>query len=783
MSRSKSLAESCGNVIPHHPHANHHLFSDHYLGTRLPLRPEWRALAAEAEAVRGSIRELLAAYTPSANEAQTEDGLIKPVLRLLGHTFEIQAPLATPDGVKKPDYVLYRDEAAQVANRGQKLTDTLLAGRAIAVADAKYWDRPLDVALRGRGAGGTSGPGGTSGIGGGGAGAAEGSGAGGSSGGDPFTNRNPSYQIAFYMQHSGVDWGILTNGRLWRLYHRDSAHKLDRFYEVDLPALVADEDGEAFLYFYAFFRRAAFEAGPLALAAILAASADYARGVSDTLKRQVFDALRHVAQGFLDHPPNGLAVEGRAPDAVALRVIYESSLRVLYRLLFLLYAEAGGLLPLRENAMYRDFYSLAAIKEAVRGDLDAGRRLLPATATLWQRLRALFEIIDAGSVELGVPPYNGGLFAAKAQPFLELNAVGDAHLQRAIDKLARVDGQFVDYRDLAVRHLGTIYEGLLEFHLALLDAPEFVDGLRWSVALVDDKGERKATGSYYTPDYIVKFMVDQTVGPALAAAVAEADRRSGASAGTAVGAGAGADGLPAPSVTPAMERARIDAVLNLNLLDPAMGSGHFPSLHAFTLACRSLAVQDEGSVGEKSPHPRRPHPHPRRHRRPRDRHHRRGAGAVCPARAGAAADRGGPGRAGAAVEPEADGVVGARLPGLPRGGAACAQARDPAARAGCVGCVAGRAGRGARGAHARDRAAGDRAEPARVRALRPDGGGSADRGGEHEVSVWGGLRGELVGKRSPGVAAERLFIKIAHDCRAALDRPGAKALGYIYKAP
>ena len=71
------------------------------------------------------------------------------------------------------------------------------------MGDAKYWDRPLDVSLK-------------------------------SMGGDPFTNKNPSYQISFYMQHSGLDWGILTNGRLWRLYQKDTAHKLDRFYEVNL---------------------------------------------------------------------------------------------------------------------------------------------------------------------------------------------------------------------------------------------------------------------------------------------------------------------------------------------------------------------------------------------------------------------------------------------------------------------------------------------------------------------------------------------------------------------
>jgi hypothetical protein len=80
------------------------------------------------------------------------------------------------------------------------------------------------------------------------------------------------------VQHSGVTWGILTNGRLWRLVHKDSAHKLDRYYEVDLPSLLArDELGgdapHAFLYSSAFFRRAAFDPGPLSLDTLLVALA------------------------------------------------------------------------------------------------------------------------------------------------------------------------------------------------------------------------------------------------------------------------------------------------------------------------------------------------------------------------------------------------------------------------------------------------------------------------------------------------------------------------------
>jgi hypothetical protein len=176
------------------------------------------------------------------------------------------------------------------------------------------------------------------------------------------------------MQHSGLDWGILTNGRLWRLYQRDTAHKLDRFYEVNLPELLRAGDVKNFLYFYAFFRRQTFEPGDLSIEAIRLASADYARGVGDSLKAQVYEALRHVAQGFLDYRPNTLQ-----PDPDTLKAIYDHVLIVLYRLLFILYTEARDLLPVRENVGYRESYSLESIKKAIQKNLTARKCQRPRT--------------------------------------------------------------------------------------------------------------------------------------------------------------------------------------------------------------------------------------------------------------------------------------------------------------------------------------------------------------------------------------------------------------------
>ncbi len=258
-------------------HANSQLFSDHYLDDILPQHPDWQALTGNAEPIMAAIAAIFKKYKPSETEkeAQTEERFVRPVLRALGHTFEVQPSLATPGRPQTPDYIFYRNADALEANKGKMLNEANLQAKAYAVGDAKRWNLSLDVAVKAEG-----------------------------KDRDLLTNKNPSYQIAFYIQHSGLEWGILTNGKLWRLYHKSTAHKLDSFYEVDLPALLASRDVEKFLYFYAFFRREAFEDHPLSVTKIFQESIDYAQGVGSSLKKQVYEALRHVAQGFLDYAPN-----------------------------------------------------------------------------------------------------------------------------------------------------------------------------------------------------------------------------------------------------------------------------------------------------------------------------------------------------------------------------------------------------------------------------------------------------------------------------------------------
>ncbi len=573
-------------TLPLEKHRNHYLFSDYYLNTLLPRQSSWREADAEAAQALEALHQLhadkRALLRPALSESALEDEWIRPILDLLDHTYHVGASLPSPEGTRTPDYALFPDEATRRAALPHLGTADFF-GAALAVADAKRWDRSLDRRLTG-------------------------------GAGDAFSNANPSYQIDYYLRITGRDWGLLTNGRLWRLYHRESSFRLDSYYEVDLINLLRQGQVEDFKYFYLFFRRAAF---PEFLDRVLQESREYAQGVSEDLKERVYEALRLLAEGFLRYP-------GTSLTPVDLKEIHDNALILLYRLLFIFYAESRRLLPL-ENRSYAGLYSLKAIKEAIADRLGRRMTYLPRRATIWDNLKALFHIINEGSGELGVPAYNGRLFDPTKYPFLEDQAIGDAYIVQALDLLARAQGpqglDFVDYRDLEIRHLGSIYEGLLEYQLRYADRDMAVikDRKRERVVPaeegqevvfpastvypVTERGERKATGSYYTPGYIVKYIVENTLGPLVdeKQRVIQ-DRLTGLEAKLKAARGENRKLLE-------RELGRVregfgEAVLDLKVLDPAMGSGHFLVEATDYLAQRildfgvRLGAGAEGSEGE-----------------------------------------------------------------------------------------------------------------------------------------------------------------------------------------
>lgn len=544
-------------------HRNHGLFSDYFLNELLPQRTSgWtddKAIRPAFEQVR-KLYEAQKEELPTKSEAQLEDDFIQKVLDVLDHIREVQPTLVGKAvGTKQPDYALFPSKKAKSEARKVKGKPQYFQ-QALALAEVKKWERSLDKEIK-----------------------------------DLEEDKgNPSLQMDRYLYYTEVRWGILTNGRYWRLYNHKTSKELDNYFEVDLKQIIEDGDLEGFKYFYFLFRREAF---PEFVDQVYQGSIDYAEELGDNLKENVYEALKVLARGFLRHPDNNLDPE------TDLKQIHDNCLILLYRIIFLLYAESPRrgerLLPL-DDPTYRDSYSFYSLKRRIAEILDQRREVSPIKKTLWSELRTLFSLVNKGSESMGipeneffVPSYDGGLFDQEEHSFLENHQIGDQYLARAIDLLSRtpIKGKtvFADYSSLDIRHLGSIYEGLLEFRLGV--APDKLVAVKekgkqkWiraeeagnqrvleeveagDIYLHTDKHERKATGSYYTPDYIVEYIVQNTLGP-----VIEERRES-------VGSN---------------DARLVDEILKLKVLDPAMGSGHF-LVGAIDFLARKLLETLEGT--------------------------------------------------------------------------------------------------------------------------------------------------------------------------------------------
>ncbi len=530
------------------------LFSQHYLIHRLPQHPEW---AEDPRPVLEAIRSLWARarqHGDTWNEAQTEEEFIKPVLRILGWSYIVQIKTGRGGRVSRPDYALFADDRSRDEAYRYQDQDDPFYSRARAVAEAKYWGRPLSQKD--------------------------------TTGRDTRkSDSNPSFQMVSYLVGTRVPWGILTNGILWRLYSREVSSTASEFYEVDLRVILdflppdcepSPEQLDQFRRWWLFFRRDAFlpdAQGKSFVQRVHEGSTLYARQISDKLKELVFEeVMPQIAGGFVAYRYHRMGVQEETPET--LRQIYQASLSLLYKLLFLLYAEARGLLPIN-NEGYRE-QSLTALAQWAAERLDKGLPISDAlhATTRYDALLNLFRRVDQGDPSLGIPRYNGGLFspASPENQFLESHRLSDRVVARAVDLLARDARKPVDYAYISVRNLGAIYEGLLEYKLRVVDAAA------GKVELVTDRGERKATGSYYTPDYIVNYIIQNTLGPVLderAHVFRDAmDRCADLRWKLARTSDPSTVRLLREQLEQAEREAR-EAFLSIKVCDPAMGSGHF----------------------------------------------------------------------------------------------------------------------------------------------------------------------------------------------------------------
>ncbi len=390
-----------------------------------------------------------------------------------------------------------------------------------------------------------------------------------------FNGTSPVSQALAVADQKAVDWVILTRSSEIRLYAARSDTGVGRkgraetFVELNLSLLPAELAGYLHLLFSA---DALIENGTLET--ILDRSADFAAELAVRLRERVY---------FQTVPALADAVArrlGRNPTGADLEDAYEQVMVILFRLLFVAYAEDKDLLPYRTN----DHYSVHSLKRTARrlvADRQAGTdRYDEHARSLWHDVQEVWRAVNEGNSGWGVPAYNGGLFTddpevSKPGAALTSLELTDAEFAPALAGLLIDEGPEgegpVDFRSLSVREFGTIYEGLLESRLAVAQDDLTVTTIKGkeqyvpasaddavivparSVYLHNRSGVRKASGSYFTKPFAVEHLLDNALEPALDDHIARLETLRDAGD----------------------EAALADAFFDFRCADIAMGSGHF----------------------------------------------------------------------------------------------------------------------------------------------------------------------------------------------------------------
>ena len=518
------------------------LFTSDFLTQSIVSNADWKSISDDdIDELAVDLAAIYSAFPvdQSPNETRTEDDLIWPVLRRLGWDQAMRQQNLTVKGRDDvPDGLLFADADTKVeADQFPEEWKRYQFG--LAIVESKRWRRPLDRQSGKRG-----------------------------------EELAPSTQMLRYLRRvddlttGNLRWGILTNGGRWRLYYSGARSVSEQFFELDLAAVLGiaghgdglfalddDQRRHALRVFALVFRKEAFlpsATDPRTFhVRALEEGKFYEERVAADLSDLVFDNI---------YPLLARSIADNAPE-VSLQEVREAALILLYRLLFILYAEDRDLLPVNDRR-YDDY----GLRDRVRIDVgdrkDKGDTFSNTAARYWSVVDDLCRAIDEGDTSIGLPPYNGGLFDPERTPLLRQVRLSDSVMAEVIDKLSfeRTDDarKYINYRDLSVQQLGSIYERLLEHEV--IREGDVVD-IRPNIFA------RKGSGSYYTPDDLVNLIIRETLEPLIEARIAAFRTKAEELASSDQDEGRKLGILR--RLDPA------ERLLDLKICDPAMGSGHF----------------------------------------------------------------------------------------------------------------------------------------------------------------------------------------------------------------
>lgn len=389
-----------------------------------------------------------------------------------------------------------------------------------------------------------------------------------------------AFELVLESSDRDVAWGLLLCGLELRLYRRGTGIS-QQYLAMDLDGLVELNDEDFWRAFAGLFRlpaaRPDADGVPL-IQRVCDESRAHATRLADDMRGDVVYAAETLIQGALDAPSNSAKL-GAPPSLETLHRLFQESLYVLYRLLFVLYAESRDVMPMSSGGPYATTYSLDHLVERARRGVEPP----PGVTYTADAVRRLFRVLDSGpedaASKLGIQVLGGELFDASRTRLFDQLEIPESDWRETLKALAigapgsdraRL-GRRSSFAELGVDQLGSIYEGLLVLEPRLVEEPSVLVGpmrerrvlppeltgdkrvirdlAPGTFVLESSSGRRKGTGSFYTPAEITEFLAGAAIGPL-------------------------AEPLVQLATDGAANRAEKE-LLEIRVCDPAMGSGAF----------------------------------------------------------------------------------------------------------------------------------------------------------------------------------------------------------------
>lgn len=365
-------------------------------------------------------------------------------------------------------------------------------------------------------------------------------------------------------------WGIATDGVTLRILRDNSSLTRPAWIEADIARILGERMFADFSVLWLLLHESRFgRAGAAATDCPLERWREAARAEGVTARKRLRDgveaALAALGSGFLKAADNSELRQAITSGTLTQQAYFQELLRLVYRFIFLFTAEDRNLLhppgaPESARRLYADGYSVGRLRDrAVR------RTAYDRHYDLYEGMKLIAGRLATGEPKLALPAL-GGLFMPATTPYLDKARLANRDLLAALYRLAWLEvdrrRERVNWRDMETEELGSVYESLLELTPRLSEgatAFSFAEG-------AEAKGNaRKTSGSYYTPDSLVELLLDSALNPVIDAAI---------------------------QAHPGKE---VGAILDLDVIDPACGSGHFLLAAARRLANRIAQFQSPGA--------------------------------------------------------------------------------------------------------------------------------------------------------------------------------------------